>query len=65
MPGADSLAGDRLGCFNLTIEGHAEAVRYMQKFGVPMLVTGGTQSLFSVLQFGLGKAQCSKQDEVF
>jgi acetoin utilization deacetylase AcuC-like enzyme len=40
--GADSLAADRLGCFNLSLEGHAEAVRFMKKFNVPMLVTGGT-----------------------
>lgn len=39
--GADSLANDRLGYFNLTVEGHAEAVRFMKKFSVPMLVTGG------------------------
>lgn len=39
--GADSLAGDRLGCFNLSIDGHAECVKFVKKFGVPLLVTGG------------------------
>ena len=39
--GADSLSGDRLGCFNLSIRGHAECVRFMQTFGVPMLLLGG------------------------
>jgi hypothetical protein len=39
--GADSLANDRLGCFNLSIAGHAEAVRFMKGFNVPLLVTGG------------------------
>lgn len=39
--GADSLTGDRLGCFNLTLKGHAEAVKYVKSFGVPMLVLGG------------------------
>eukprot|EP00164_Ancoracysta_twista_P005917 GFYU01008143.1.p1 GENE.GFYU01008143.1~~GFYU01008143.1.p1 ORF type:complete len:431 (+),score=89.85 GFYU01008143.1:174-1466(+) len=39
--GADSLAHDRLGCFNLTIKGHAECVRFMKTFGVPLLVLGG------------------------
>lgn len=39
--GSDSLTGDRLGCFNLTIDGHAECVRYVKTFGIPMLVTGG------------------------
>ena len=42
--GADSLANDRLGIFNLSVEGHAEAVRFMKKFNIPMLVTGGQQS---------------------
>jgi histone deacetylase 1/2 len=39
--GADSLTGDRLGCFNLTLEGHAACVEYMKSFNVPMLVLGG------------------------
>uniref|UniRef100_A0A7S0RD65 Histone deacetylase n=1 Tax=Chlamydomonas leiostraca TaxID=1034604 RepID=A0A7S0RD65_9CHLO len=39
--GADSLANDRLGCFNMSLRGHGEALRFMKEFGVPMLVTGG------------------------
>ncbi|KNA17522.1 hypothetical protein SOVF_079190 isoform B [Spinacia oleracea] len=39
--GADSLSGDRLGCFNLSIDGHAECVRFVKKFNLPLLVTGG------------------------
>ncbi|XP_049931525.1 histone deacetylase 9 isoform X5 [Nymphaea colorata] len=52
--GADSLAGDRLGCFNLSIDGasllanlillhigHTECVRFVKKFNLPLLVTGG------------------------
>lgn len=39
--GADSLTGDRLGCFNLTLKGHAECVSFVKSFGVPMLVVGG------------------------
>ena len=39
--GTDSLTGDRLGCFNLTIKEHAECVRIMKSFGKPLLVTGG------------------------
>jgi histone deacetylase 1/2 len=39
--GADSLTGDRLGCFNLTLKGHAECVKYVKSFGIPMLVVGG------------------------
>jgi histone deacetylase 1/2 len=39
--GADSLASDRLGVFNLSLEGHSECVRFVKSFGLPMLVTGG------------------------
>ncbi|CAJ0931733.1 unnamed protein product, partial [Mesorhabditis belari] len=39
--GADSLGGDRLGCFSLSFDGHADCVAYMKKFGVPMMVLGG------------------------
>lgn len=39
--GADSLSGDRLGCFNLSVKGHAECVRYMRSFNVPLLLLGG------------------------
>ncbi|GAA0142045.1 histone modifying enzyme [Lithospermum erythrorhizon] len=39
--GADSLSGDRLGCFNLSIKGHAECVKYMRSFNVPLLLLGG------------------------
>ena len=39
--GADSLAGDRLGCFNLSIKGHGSCVDYMRSKNVPMLVVGG------------------------
>ncbi len=42
--GADSLANDRLGCFNLSIAGHAEAVRFVKAFNLPLLVTGGALS---------------------
>jgi len=39
--GADSLTGDRLGCFNLTLHGHAECVKFVKEFGIPTLVLGG------------------------
>lgn len=39
--GADSLAGDRLGVFNLSIRGHGECVRYIETFKIPLLVLGG------------------------
>lgn len=36
--GADSLSGDRLGCFNLTIKGHTQCVNFVKSFGLPVLV---------------------------
>ncbi|KAG1696962.1 Histone deacetylase 3 [Nymphon striatum] len=39
--GADSLAGDRLGCFNLSINGHGECVKFIRDLNVPLLVLGG------------------------
>jgi histone deacetylase 1/2 len=39
--GADSLSGDRLGCFNLSLKGHGACVEYMKSFNVPLLVLGG------------------------
>jgi histone deacetylase 1/2 len=38
--GADSLTGDRLGCFNLTLKGHGRCVEYMKSFNVPLLILG-------------------------
>jgi len=39
--GADSLSGDRLGCFNLSIKGHGDCVEFVKSFHIPMLVLGG------------------------
>lgn len=39
--GADSIAGDRIGCWNLTLKGHASAVSYLKSFGVPLVLLGG------------------------
>jgi histone deacetylase 1/2 len=39
--GADSLSGDRLGCFNLSVKGHGACVEFMRNFNVPLLVLGG------------------------
>lgn len=39
--GGDSLSGDRLGCFNLSMRGHANCVNYVKSFGCPTLVLGG------------------------
>lgn len=39
--GCDSLSGDRLGCFNLSVKGHGDCVKYVKSFGVPILLLGG------------------------
>ncbi|KAH7718911.1 histone deacetylase 3 (HD3) [Aphelenchoides avenae] len=39
--GADSLGSDRLGCFNLSFDGHAECVKFVKDLGLPLLVLGG------------------------
>lgn len=39
--GADSLSGDRLGCFNLTVKGHADCLCFLRSFNVPLMVLGG------------------------
>jgi histone deacetylase 1/2 len=39
--GADSLTGDRLGCFNLTLKGHGKCVEFMKSYNLPLLLLGG------------------------
>ncbi|EXJ93796.1 histone deacetylase 1/2 [Capronia coronata CBS 617.96] len=39
--GGDSLSGDRLGCFNLSMRGHANCVRFVKSFNLPTLIVGG------------------------
>ena len=39
--GADSLSGDRLGCFNLSIKGHGACLKYVKSLNIPLLVLGG------------------------
>lgn len=39
--GADSLSGDRLGCFNLSTRGHGKCVEFMKKFNIPLMLLGG------------------------
>jgi len=39
--GADSLTGDRLGCFNLTLKGHGRCVEFIRSFNLPLLILGG------------------------
>lgn len=39
--GADSLTGDRLGCFNLTVKGHGKCVEFVKKYNLPFMLLGG------------------------
>lgn len=39
--GTDSLAGDRLGVFNLSSKGHLGCVDFMKSFGLPLMLLGG------------------------
>ncbi|TCD60058.1 Histone deacetylase 6 [Steccherinum ochraceum] len=39
--GADSLAGDKLGSLNLTMQGHASCVQFIRKLHVPLMLLGG------------------------
>ncbi|WVQ82692.1 hypothetical protein IAT38_004824 [Cryptococcus sp. DSM 104549] len=39
--GADSVAGDKLGRLNLSLEGHAECARFVKSFNLPTMMLGG------------------------
>lgn len=39
--GADSLNGDKLGVFNMTLKGHGECVRFFRAYNVPLMLLGG------------------------
>ncbi|KAF8520760.1 histone deacetylase complex, catalytic component RPD3, partial [Hysterangium stoloniferum] len=39
--GADSLAGDKLGRFNISMEGHAMCVQHLRKSDIPLMLLGG------------------------
>ncbi|CAN8099243.1 unnamed protein product [Discula destructiva] len=39
--GADSLAGDRLGKFNLQVQGHGQCVQFCKQQNIPMILFGG------------------------
>ncbi|KAG8044449.1 hypothetical protein GUJ93_ZPchr0121g58 [Zizania palustris] len=40
-PSSSSSSTKRLGCFNLSIKGHCECVKFMRSFNVPLLLLGG------------------------
>jgi acetoin utilization deacetylase AcuC-like enzyme len=39
--GADSLVDDRIGLFNLSLNGHANCVEFVKKFNLPLFIMGG------------------------
>nr|XP_027201294.1 threonylcarbamoyladenosine tRNA methylthiotransferase-like [Dermatophagoides pteronyssinus] len=39
--GADSVAGDRLGCFNLSTKGHGACVEWTRSLQIPLVILGG------------------------
>ncbi|KAF7315978.1 Histone deacetylase RPD3 [Mycena indigotica] len=39
--GADSLSGDKLGGFNLSLHGHAACVQFMRRYNIPLVLLGG------------------------
>ncbi|KAF8920655.1 histone deacetylase RPD3 [Mucidula mucida] len=39
--GADSLSGDKLGCFNISMAGHAHCVQFVRKQNIPFILLGG------------------------
>lgn len=39
--GSDSLSGDKLGCFNVTMKGHAHCVQFIRNLNIPMILLGG------------------------
>ena len=39
--GTDSMSGDRLGCFNLSVKGHSIGTRFVKTLGVPFIMLGG------------------------
>ena len=39
--GTDSLSGDKLGCFNLSMHGHADCVKFLRKQNIPLILLGG------------------------
>ncbi|CAH7687559.1 expressed protein [Phakopsora pachyrhizi] len=39
--GGNSLSGDQLGSFNVSMIGHASCVKFIRLFGLPLLMLGG------------------------
>uniref|UniRef100_A0A0D9S5B4 Histone deacetylase 1 n=1 Tax=Chlorocebus sabaeus TaxID=60711 RepID=A0A0D9S5B4_CHLSB len=63
--GSDSLSGDRLGCFSLTIKGHAKCVELVNSFNLPMLMLGGGgYTIYNVAQCWTYKTAVALDTEI-
>lgn len=71
--GADSLAGDRLGCFSLSLKGHGDCVKFVKDLNVPTLVLGGKYcqiksyriiNFFSKLRWRIYSKECSQMLDI-
>lgn len=49
--GADSLGGDRLGCFNLSIKGHGKCVSFVMEQNLPVSVNRAPWSVGHSVSF--------------
>ena len=62
--GSDSLSGDKLGCFNLSMRGHANCVEFVKSFGLPLLLLGGggytMRNVSRVWAYETGLASCQE-----
>jgi histone deacetylase 1/2 len=56
--GADSLSGDRLGCFNLSLEGHAHCIEFMAQFNVSSICPGISRAVLSEYCLSFGLSAC-------
>ena len=41
------MSGDKLGCFNLSVRGHGDCVKYIKSLNLPTLFLGGGGKDFS------------------
>ena len=63
--GADTLSGDRLGCYNLSLQGHADCVEFCKSLNIPMLVVvGGGYTLRDVPRCGTYKIAVVLREDV-
>ncbi|KAI6043645.1 histone deacetylase complex, catalytic component RPD3 [Pisolithus marmoratus] len=57
--GADFFAGDKLGCFNLTMHGHASCVRFLRQLNAPLILCSGGYAIKNVARTWTYEAACA------